>query len=439
MDDPNITMEEYIRLEEEKAQTHGRTFNWQTATYGKMEYCEDEDDSFTKFETEYPAIVFDDTSDAALSCEPTVSSFNENKINFKISFDESGDEDYMVIFDENSFSYKIIYVDNLKTDSENENDKINMPSFPSPDIRISHSHDLDFFKDFVDEFPVITYNDDLTKPSGNMTPLPSRYQRHPWLRPVNRVYVLDFVGLTKGMRQTLGDRLRMVYTGDEGQELFTSHAWRRLFEIRAPLVREFILKFLSTCRMSDTEMGLDIAETLSGFGAYWLGSERVILDKGDLRDYWIEISSDKYFLGSALSYVFIRDPVRRLCHRMIAYSISSRHAEGRNSGARLSGGHFIGCLAAYFGLVSDHGLRGLLVVTHELPLIDLHELGRLKICMRVGDTWAWVASRPKRQPDVTTGAPRAAEDAPAVDEGAQADPAPVQAPQPLPPAPRLCS
>ncbi|GKC49740.1 hypothetical protein Tco_1072485 [Tanacetum coccineum] len=72
MDDPNITIEEYIKLEEEKAQRHGQTFNWQTVTYGKMEYYEDKDDSFTNLKTEYPAIVFDYTSDAALLCEPTV-------------------------------------------------------------------------------------------------------------------------------------------------------------------------------------------------------------------------------------------------------------------------------------------------------------------------------------------------------------------------------
>nr|GEX29373.1 hypothetical protein [Tanacetum cinerariifolium] len=73
VDDPNITMEEYIILEEEKSQRHGRTFNWQTATYGKMGYFKDMDDCFTNFEAEYPAIVFDDTltSDTTLSCEPT--------------------------------------------------------------------------------------------------------------------------------------------------------------------------------------------------------------------------------------------------------------------------------------------------------------------------------------------------------------------------------
>nr|GFD34166.1 hypothetical protein [Tanacetum cinerariifolium] len=91
---------------------------------------------------------------------------------------------------------------------------------------------------------------------------------------------------------------------------------------------------------------------------------------------------------------------------------------------------------SHFGLVSDQGLRGLSVVTHELPLIDLHELGRLNIYVRVGDTWSRIASRPERQPDDAACAPRAAEDAPAVDEGAQADPELAQAPQPPSLAPR---
>ncbi|GJY64716.1 hypothetical protein Tco_0466176 [Tanacetum coccineum] len=159
MDDPNITMEEYIRLQEEKALSRGETFDWQTATYGKIEYCENKDDSFTNLETEYPTIVFDDTSDASLSCEPTVSPLDNNEIDFKILFDESDDEDYMVIFDKNSFSCKTIYVDNLKTNSEDENDKVNMPSSLSPEPTFGYIDDLDFFKDFENEFPAIAYND----------------------------------------------------------------------------------------------------------------------------------------------------------------------------------------------------------------------------------------------------------------------------------------
>nr|GEV74480.1 ribonuclease H-like domain-containing protein [Tanacetum cinerariifolium] len=64
MDDPNITMEEYIRLEEEKARRRGKVYKWESATY-------------------------------ALSYEPTVSSLND-EIDFGVSFDDSDDEDYTI-------------------------------------------------------------------------------------------------------------------------------------------------------------------------------------------------------------------------------------------------------------------------------------------------------------------------------------------------------
>ncbi|GJY23444.1 hypothetical protein Tco_0397102 [Tanacetum coccineum] len=281
MDDPNITMEEYIRLEEEKARRH--------------------------------AIVFDDTSDAALSCEPTVSPLDNNEIDFKISFDDSNDEDYMVIFDENSFSYKIIYVDNLKTDSENENDKVNMPSSLSQEPTIDYIDDLDFFKDFENEFPTIAYNDlksksdPLIKPSVNMAPLPHRDLRHPWLR-----YQVE--GYTEDIVRNFEHRLETIFSREAS---FTSHAWRRLFEVRGPLVREFMLEFFSTCRMSDTKMGLDRirAEKVTGVDLFYLRT----MDHGT--------TNVPYLLAQYLL----------------------RHAEGRKSGARLSRGHFIGYLTAHFG------------------------------------------------------------------------------------------
>ncbi|GKE68451.1 hypothetical protein Tco_1526523 [Tanacetum coccineum] len=271
-----------------------------------------------------------------------------------------------------------------------------------------------------------------------MTPLPHRDQRHPWLG-----YQVE--GYTKDIIHNYEQRLETIFY-----------------------------------RMSDTEMGLDVADTLcfqlggarqDGFEAYWLGSERVIPDKGDLRDYWIKISSDKDFLGPTPSYVYIRDPVRRLCHRMISYSIFGKrqapekvtdtdlfyfrsmdrgttivpyllaqylfkHVEWRKSGARLSVEHFIGRLATHFGLVSDEGLRGLSVITRELPMIDLHELVRINIYKRLNDTWAWVAPGLERQSVATAGAPKATRDAPAVDEGDPADLAPMQAPQPPHVSPR---
>nr|GEY90566.1 hypothetical protein [Tanacetum cinerariifolium]GEZ12456.1 hypothetical protein [Tanacetum cinerariifolium] len=128
MDNPNITMEEYIRLEKEKVHR--------------------------SVETEFPAIVFNDnlTSNETLSCEPAVSSLNNNEIDFRILFDEFDDEDYTVIYDRTD----------LKTDSKNDDDKVNMPSFPSPEPTVSYFDDLDYFKDFEKEFPAIVYNDALT-------------------------------------------------------------------------------------------------------------------------------------------------------------------------------------------------------------------------------------------------------------------------------------
>ncbi|GKA26080.1 hypothetical protein Tco_0712189 [Tanacetum coccineum] len=307
MDDPNITMEEYIRLEEEKA-------------------CRN---------------VFDDTStsQASLSCEPTVSSLNNNEIDFRISFDESDDEDYMVIFDKNPFSYKIISVDNLKSDSENDNDKVNMPLFPSPEPTASYFDNLDYLKNFENEYPTIVYNDALTSKSDFLTEptvnpqhvnefnktslyecdeeeqnvlyfndlfpfniiypdglksdednddmsLPPRDQRHQYLRfeglvytnaditnfkeRLGRIYgreihwvsVFDFGELTILMDKGLSGRMLMEYRDAQGQSIFTSRAWRRLFEIRSPLVYELILEFFSTFRFREAVLDLDTAVAL---------------------------------------------------------------------------------------------------------------------------------------------------------------------------------
>nr|GEW08745.1 hypothetical protein [Tanacetum cinerariifolium] len=163
MDDPNITIEEYIRLEEEKARKHGEEYNWETAKYGKIWYDEDVHD-LRSFKIEFPAILYNDalTSEVTPSYEPTVSSFNDNKIDFRLSFDESNDEDYTVVFDKKSFSYKIISVNNLKTDSKIDNDKVNMPSFLSLEPTVSYIDDLDFLKDFENESIAIVYNDAVT-------------------------------------------------------------------------------------------------------------------------------------------------------------------------------------------------------------------------------------------------------------------------------------
>ncbi|GKC25909.1 hypothetical protein Tco_1028059 [Tanacetum coccineum] len=89
MDDPDLTMEEYIELEAEKARRYGPTFDWETAMYGRP--------------------------------------LDNNEVDFRISFDESDDEDYICIYEKSSFSYKLISVNDLKTDLENGIDEVSIP------------------------------------------------------------------------------------------------------------------------------------------------------------------------------------------------------------------------------------------------------------------------------------------------------------------------
>ncbi|GKC29625.1 hypothetical protein Tco_1036919 [Tanacetum coccineum] len=318
-----------------------------------------------------------------------------------------------------------IYPDDLKSDKDNDDDEIDMIQ-SSGGIENTHGSNklLEASHDKINNvFKIKSFVLEL-----NVSIVAWNYLVNGMLfNLIKNLYVPFGIPFDLKRYYKDGDCTRMLRRPrDDGQEVFVSHAWRRLFEIRALLVQEFILEFFSTCRIGD-EMRLDVAGTLcfqmggarhsmtwrqfilalglhtteemakDGFEAYWLGSERVIPDKGDLSDYWVEISFGRDFLRDAPSYTYIRDPVRRLCHKLISYNISGRghapkrHVEERKSGARLSRGYFIGRLAHHFGMVGDDGLRGLSVVTREILLIDM------------------------------------------VDEGAQADPAPLQAPQPPPP------
>ncbi|GJZ93303.1 hypothetical protein Tco_0665368, partial [Tanacetum coccineum] len=112
----------------------GKVYNWETATYGKIWDNEDVH-NLGSVETEFPSIVFNDTltSEATLSCEPTVSSFNNDDIDFRISFDESDDEDC------------------------------------TPTV--SCFDDLDFYNDLENKFPAIVYNDAQTSKSDLLTEL----------------------------------------------------------------------------------------------------------------------------------------------------------------------------------------------------------------------------------------------------------------------------
>ncbi|GKA83508.1 hypothetical protein Tco_0805103 [Tanacetum coccineum] len=268
-------------------------------------------------------------------------------------------------------------------------------------------------------------------PTRYFLQIPHHDLRHPWIRYQVEGYDEGIIHSYEYRLETIwGGRLTGVSDTEMGLDVVDILCFQLGGARRRMTWRQFILA-----------LGLHTEEEMveAGFGVYWSGSERVIPDNGDLRDYWIEISSNREFLGPAPSYVFIQDLVRRLCHKMIACDISGRgqalkkvtgvdlfylrsmdrgtanvlyllvqylfrHAERRKSGARLSEGYFIRRLAAHFGLIWRY--------------------------MGLG------SPRLERQQDVAVGALGAAEDTPAADEGAQAVPSPVQAPQPLPPSPQ---
>ncbi|GKD30115.1 hypothetical protein Tco_1240893 [Tanacetum coccineum] len=258
------------------------------------------------------------------------------------------------------------------------------------------------------------------------------------------------------MRDGLFARMVMEHHDDAGVVVFTSRAWGRLFNTRGPLVRELVLEFFSTLRFGEfiLALGLHTGEEMKspGFARYWSGSERMIPGKGDLHDYWRDISTAGDFLGPPPSYTLIKDPVLRLCHRMMAHNIVGRSqapekvtvtdlfylrgmnvgsvnvhyllarylrlfTAGRKSGAHIFDRQFVARLAGHFGLLTAEILGGLMVIALELLIIDMGELVRLQICIEVDDTWAWVAMRPERQPDAMAGALTVDEDAPAANEG----------------------
>ncbi|GKC48500.1 hypothetical protein Tco_1071245, partial [Tanacetum coccineum] len=239
----------------------------------------DDLDFFKEFENEFLAIVYNDaqTSKSDLLTEPLLSPqhIDEFDLNDETSLSEYDEEAKNVLYFNDLFLFNIIRPDDLKSEKDNDD------------------NDIDIIQSLED-----------------MSPLPPRNQRHLWLhyqvegyteeivhdfeqrletifsRQFNRVHILDFEGLTPDMRQDLAKRMRMVYTEDDEQEVFVSHAWRRLFGIRAPLVQEFILEFFSTCRIGD-KIGIHTTEEMAkdGFGAYCLRSEQLIPNKGDLSDY----------------------------------------------------------------------------------------------------------------------------------------------------------
>ncbi|GJT89780.1 hypothetical protein Tco_1078625 [Tanacetum coccineum] len=154
-----------------------------------------------------------------------------------------------------------------------------------------------------------------------MARLPTVDQRHLWLRYL----VPDY---TPAIVHSYKQRLATIWSRPVNRiHAFVNHAWRRLFSIKAPLVQEFVLEFFSTCRMGDTVMELDTPNTLCfqlGGVRHSMSWRQFILAMGLHTEEEMAKVGFKGYWTRTSSYVHIRDPVRRLCHRMISYTVSGR-------------------------------------------------------------------------------------------------------------------
>ncbi|GKA61825.1 hypothetical protein Tco_0761344 [Tanacetum coccineum] len=150
---------------------HGSVYNWKTALM--------------------LSIVFDDTftSRVALSCERTVSSLDDDKIDFRISFDESEDEDYTTALKILRMNFQfptIVYNDALTSksdfltepaaspqhiDESNLKDETSLSEYDEEEQNILYFNDLfPFNVIYLDDLKSNKDNDD--KPLGDVSVLP---------------------------------------------------------------------------------------------------------------------------------------------------------------------------------------------------------------------------------------------------------------------------
>ncbi|GKC88359.1 hypothetical protein Tco_1149008 [Tanacetum coccineum] len=109
MGDPNITMEEYIRLEEEKAR--------------RRDFLKD-------FENEIPAIVYNDAltskSDSSTGPVEIPHRINEFDLKDETSLSECDEEEQNILYFNDLFSFNIIHPDDSKSDKDNDDHEIDI-------------------------------------------------------------------------------------------------------------------------------------------------------------------------------------------------------------------------------------------------------------------------------------------------------------------------
>ncbi|GJY17799.1 hypothetical protein Tco_0389290 [Tanacetum coccineum] len=271
--------------------------------------CFDDLDFFKDFENEFPAIVYNDaqTSKSDLLTKQILNPrhINEFDLNDETSVSEYDEEEQNILYFNDLFPFNIIHPDDLKSKKDkkdnNDNDIDIIQSSEGSEIIHRSNVLMDKSCDEIDKIfnkesfvlelnvnivtwiylfngmllcfimnlyvpfgipfdPKQYYKDGdcaimLWRPryegleysDANIVDFEAILARI-YRREVHRVQVFDFGGLPDLMAEGLSARILMEHRDDQGVSLFTSRAWRRLFDIRGPLVHELILEFYSTFR-----------------------------------------------------------------------------------------------------------------------------------------------------------------------------------------------
>ncbi|GKB71627.1 hypothetical protein Tco_0933039 [Tanacetum coccineum] len=405
----DITMEEYIQLESEKALKRSHMFNWETAMYDAS------------------------TSKPEVSSKPTVSPDQAKEVDFdfEISFTESDDEDYTFMYDKNSFSYKLIFVNDLKSNSGNDDDKINI-KLSSKDVPIEPLDDVIVTN-------VDTYSDENFETNHDIADFRDKIKLIRTFRIMRLGWANRLIDNCYEEKDVLGELM--------DREKFSTNLKKLLIE--KPRMRYQIEASTNThdSAILDVDLGASVSVMrYSTFTNLGLG----------------ELAPTKLIIVLADRTITLQEPLRRLCHRLITFSINGRgqapkkvtttdlyyfrsmdegtrvnipyllalclfrFGKGRKQGARMSRGHFITRLGVYFRVITKEILKALTVVVRDLTIIDMVELVRLQICERLLDVPTWVALGPERQQaGAVVGA--AEVDPKVAQEGVQGDPTPAEA------------
>ncbi|GJS05695.1 hypothetical protein Tco_0322203 [Tanacetum coccineum] len=298
MDDPNITMEEYIKLEEEKAQRCGKVFNWETTKYGKI-WIDEDVHNLRSVETKFPAITL-------------INEISSEK-HFIVNPRCFDDLDFFNDF-ENEFP-AIVYNDALTSKSDLSTE---------PTLCPQHINDFDL----KDETSLSEYGEK-NKTFYIALPLRDQYLRYERLQYTD----VDITYFKERLRRIYTveryTRMLMEYHDDGGEVVFTRE------EIESPSFARFLETSPSYTLIRDLVLRLCHRMMSHSIASRSQAPEKVtMIDLFYLRGMDVGSVNIPYLLDRYLR----------------------RFATGRKSGALISGGQFVAQLAKHFGLLTEERL-----------------------------------------------------------------------------------